>query len=235
MEQLSLGCSMAEFWENPELAVKQLLASLKKYYPLDDVRQPENQGLPSDIQFFDKTTNIFEFDREGLQRFRSQLRDNIKKQYPPDWTAEIFLTKSYLMQNDRLTNAGLLLFGVNPFERFHSSIVNCIVYHGDTLSASREHERIPGNVPNQIIKTRDFIASHIDKVEMPTIDSSFAKTLYSYPMICVREIIANALVHRDYEDDRRKVHVRLFSDRLEIASPGKWQARDLPDNEPKTC
>ena len=41
-------------------------------------------------------------------------------------------------------------------------------------------------------------------------------------MIAVREVIANALVHRDYEPPDSCVHIRLFDDRLEVSSPGTW-------------
>ncbi len=46
-------------------------------------------------------------------------------------------------------------------------------------------------------------------------------------MICLREVIANALCHRDYSLRDRHVHVRIFSDRVEISSPGEWRAKKL--------
>ena len=46
-------------------------------------------------------------------------------------------------------------------------------------------------------------------------------------MICVREIIANALAHRDYENIHRFVHIYLFLDRIEIMSPGNWFDKTL--------
>ena len=51
-------------------------------------------------------------------------------------------------------------------------------------------------------------------------------------MVAVREVIANALVHRNYESSDSNVHVRLFADRLEVSSPGAWQGQELqPDIE----
>jgi hypothetical protein len=46
-------------------------------------------------------------------------------------------------------------------------------------------------------------------------------------MVAVREILANALVHRDYRQGDMCVHVRLFQDRLEITSPGTWTGLGL--------
>ena len=44
--------------------------------------------------------------------------------------------------------------------------------------------------------------------------------LDEYPTAALREALVNAVAHRNYEDASRKVFVRLFSDRIEIASPG---------------
>lgn len=44
--------------------------------------------------------------------------------------------------------------------------------------------------------------------------------LDEYPVSALREALLNAVAHRSYDDASRKVAVRLFSDRLEIASPG---------------
>jgi predicted HTH transcriptional regulator len=44
--------------------------------------------------------------------------------------------------------------------------------------------------------------------------------LDEYPVKALREALINALAHRNYEDATRKIILRLFSDRIEIASPG---------------
>jgi predicted HTH transcriptional regulator len=44
--------------------------------------------------------------------------------------------------------------------------------------------------------------------------------LDEYPAKALREVLINALAHRNYEDATRKIILRIFSDRIEIASPG---------------
>ncbi len=39
-------------------------------------------------------------------------------------------------------------------------------------------------------------------------------------MAALREALVNAVAHRSYDDAARKIAVRVFSDRIEIASPG---------------
>ncbi len=44
--------------------------------------------------------------------------------------------------------------------------------------------------------------------------------LDEYPVRALREALVNAVAHRSYDDATRKIILRLFSDRLEVASPG---------------
>lgn len=44
--------------------------------------------------------------------------------------------------------------------------------------------------------------------------------LEEYPVAALREALLNAVAHRNYDDASRKVFVRIFRDRIEIASPG---------------
>ncbi len=43
---------------------------------------------------------------------------------------------------------------------------------------------------------------------------------YEYPQFAVREAIVNAVCHRDYRLKGRRIEVRMYSDRLEVISPG---------------
>lgn len=41
-----------------------------------------------------------------------------------------------------------------------------------------------------------------------------------YPFKAVREVLVNALIHRDYQIQGSEVHIDMFDDRMEIVSPG---------------
>jgi ATP-dependent DNA helicase RecG len=43
---------------------------------------------------------------------------------------------------------------------------------------------------------------------------------YEYPQFAVREALVNAVAHRDYRLKGRRIEVRMYSDRLEVISPG---------------
>jgi len=52
-------------------------------------------------------------------------------------------------------------------------------------------------------------------------DQARFKQSYSYPQIACREALINAIVHRNYAIQGRGIEISIFSDRLEIASPGR--------------
>jgi hypothetical protein len=68
-------------------------------------------------------------------------------------------------------------------------------------------------VPALIVRARDFIADATRLGEAPTTEGAYAQIAYKYPMIAVREIIANAIVHRDYEQQESSVQIQMYSDR----------------------
>lgn len=47
----------------------------------------------------------------------------------------------------------------------------------------------------------------------------YREDVYELPTQGIRELIANAVVHRSY-NDRGKIQIALYDDRLEVTSPG---------------
>jgi hypothetical protein len=92
------------------------------------------------------------------------------------------------------------------------------------MSSARPPKHIPGSIYSQIRRIFELVLQRIEKREIPINGLVAAQTFYQYPVTCLREIIANALVHRRYDDTDRMIHIRAFSDRIEVVSPGSWSA-----------
>lgn len=45
--------------------------------------------------------------------------------------------------------------------------------------------------------------------------------MHMYPIIAIRELVANALVHQDFDESGMSPMVEIYSDRIEISNPGK--------------
>ena len=58
-------------------------------------------------------------------------------------------------------------------------------------------------------------------------DTGKRKDRTQYPVIAIRELILNALIHRDYSihTDSTPITIRMFSDRFEIENPGGLYGR----------
>src|SRR5690606_41619325 len=53
---------------------------------------------------------------------------------------------------------------------------------------------------------------------------------FAYPLKAVRELVVNAVAHRDYSIQGDGIRLYLFSDRLEITSPGNLPGPVTVDN-----
>ncbi|MCY1136831.1 DUF4062 domain-containing protein [Actinoplanes sp. Pm04-4] len=193
------------------------LAAFLPPEPVVPVAAPASAAAPDAL---DQLTDELDFDPEHIAAFRADLRPERLRMLPAGLSDRQFLESCALMSGGRLTRAGVLLFGRQPERVLPSALVQCTHYLGTDRTAARESEHMHGPIAQQIERARQFIADRTGEGHPA-----------EYPMIAVREVLANALVHRDYEDRERTVHVRLFADRLEISSPGAWAGRDLADDQ----
>ncbi|MGW1680910.1 tetratricopeptide repeat protein [Saccharopolyspora sp. NPDC002376] len=229
VEQLAIQTKVARYCDDPATGLRELRDALAKHFPpvpvelaLESPHRATDQG-----QYLDRRTDLATFDVEALQRFRGEVRREVAARYPAALSPWEFLERAGLWDGSGLTRTGALMFGKVPLSVCSTAMVKCVRYFGQDRAAQREIETFEATVPEQIVAAREFVARHVRRGERPSSDQAEAVVVYDYPMIAVREIIANALVHRDYSVADSCVHVRLFEDRLEISSPGAWLGQDL--------
>ena len=167
-------------------------------------------------------------DDEAIDAYVENLRDEIAKRHN-GLSGRSVLYELGLFDEDPVSRCTYLLFGRRPSDRIGGAYVNCVSYAGDTKNSDRESEIIEGPLQSQIEGAIRFVRERSPRRERPSERGAKADIAYRYPLTCVRELIANALVHRDYSDESRIVHVSLYSDRVEISSPGQWFASDHLD------
>lgn len=118
----------------------------------------------------------------------------------------------------RPRNLALLLFGREPQRRFPGTYTQYEVYPGtDRGTDAAESHWIEGTAIRQAERLLDLLnlAAHeiLDKTDLtePNIER--------FPRRALKEAVVNAIVHRDYEQGQ-PTRVTVFSDRVEILSPG---------------
>lgn len=120
-----------------------------------------------------------------------------------------------LKNNGGYNNAAALLSDRNPIE---SSVVQLIAYADDTVIQIKDRQTLKElSILEQYDYCMDFYRKHINVSEI--IEGPYRETIEEVPLVAYREAIANAILHRDYF---RLVDLRIevFSDRVEIYSPG---------------
>ena len=185
-------------------------------------RKPAPDGQ-EEGQYVDHWTTLTEFDVSVMQSFREQMKEENKRELPETLSGSEFLTALGVRNREGfLSRAGVLLFTRSPHLTLPSAITQCVLYRGSTRADARKPLKLAGPLHEQIAQAYRFVLENIDRQEAPADGTDTAIAHYRYPVVCLRELIANALVHRSYEDFKRNTHVRVFQNRIEIASPGQW-------------
>lgn len=120
---------------------------------------------------------------------------------------------------DRPTVAGLLAFGKAPRTHLPSAYVEAAVYRGIALTSDDlvHSEQIAGRCDAQIDGATAFVERFMLK---PARKPAGREDHPQYEIGAVHEAIVNAVAHRDYSIAGSKIRLFLFSDRLELYSPG---------------
>jgi ATP-dependent DNA helicase RecG len=118
------------------------------------------------------------------------------------------------------TIGGLLMFGKQPQRRLPHSSIMFAVFNGTDLSADLVNKKeILGTLPELIDKTVSLLQLFLPTASLIKGTQREEKELI--PLKVLRESMVNAVVHRDYSLSMQKIQVHVFSDRIEITSPGK--------------
>ncbi len=119
----------------------------------------------------------------------------------------------------RPTAVALLLFGKNPQKFLPNSSVKLARFKGrDVTGLILDRAELYGTLDKIIEDTARFVGRNM-KVGGP-IKGLYREDITEYPIVAVREAIANAVAHRDYGISGQKIALRIFDDRLEVESPG---------------
>lgn len=139
-----------------------------------------------------------------------------------------------VFHNNVPTIAGLMLFGTYPQAYFPQLSVIATVIPGnepgsvgDDGARFSDNRRIEGTLSEQLeatlafIRTNTRVSTTIDQITGQRIDRP------DYPVEAVRELVLNALIHRDYSVHTQgmPIQVQIFSNRLVITNPSGLYGR----------
>lgn len=138
-----------------------------------------------------------------------------------DWQ-EVLLHRGCLLREGpdyQPTYAALLLFGKNPQRWLPNATILAARFPGISFSDEFLRQDIAGTLPQQLRQTDQFLRDNLHEV-VRIVGLAHQKSL-EYPFEAVRELLVNAVAHRDYNQQGDNIHLYLFSGRLEVHSPGE--------------
>jgi ATP-dependent DNA helicase RecG len=131
-----------------------------------------------------------------------------------------------LATDDTLTVAGVLLFSSDPQRFLPESFIRVLRYLGNERgSGARQQlirdEKIEGPIPLQLMKAREIVADAQPRRRALTSDGVFADVPL-VPEDAWLEGLVNAAIHRSYSLAGDHIRIEIFSNRIEISSPGRF-------------
>ena len=111
------------------------------------------------------------------------------------------------------TNAYSMLTNTNGLP----PLIQCAVFKTENRAIFVDRREITGTVQEQIEKALQYV---LEKINMGArFHGIYREDVYELPPDSLRELIANAVVHRSYLEPA-PIQIALFANRLEITSPG---------------
>lgn len=120
------------------------------------------------------------------------------------------------------TVAGFLVFSKDEPQailQFSRYKVRCVRYAGNSVATPiLDNLDVSGTLDKQIDLIYQFILRNIP-LKAKIIGAKRVEE-YEYPPEAIRELVANAVIHRDYLITETYTQVNIFSNRIEISNPG---------------
>lgn len=134
----------------------------------------------------------------------------------------------------RPTLAAILNFGLYPQGLFPQLAITAIVVPGTEIgdiSADgvrfQDNKRIEGTLPAMLSEALSFCKRNMKAQTRVDPKTGMRMDKMEYPIEAIREVVLNALIHRDYSrfTEGTPIQIDFFADRLEIHSPGGLYGR----------
>ncbi len=126
---------------------------------------------------------------------------------------------------------GLLLFGRDPYSYLPQSGIRAVCHFGTEPDyTTRADEELRGPIVPLVTSSGIVLRGLVEKAlnfvqantqaESRVVDGR-SVSRWDYPEEVIREVVVNALVHRDYRIAGTDIMLSIYSGRLEVVSPGR--------------
>lgn len=164
-----------------------------------------------------------DFSRKMIDEYVTKRTERTKRQFNGK-IDELLREIGALTNEGKPTVSGILLFSEYPQHWLPQSSVVFVKFVGKTprgesgLAGYSRREELTGPLPRLIELAWNLVWSEM--AISAVVKGLEREETFEYPQFAVREAIVNAISHRDYRLKGRRIEIRMYSDRLEVISPG---------------
>jgi ATP-dependent DNA helicase RecG len=189
---------------------------------------------------------LSDLDRRRLRDYFARIRQQDVPADEDEAGWQTLLLNTEIMTEEGVTVAGMLLFGTTPNRFLPQSGIDAVAFEGEQKDyAARERASLRGPmtpllaadgsiVENGLAEQAlDFVRRNIPA--SVTLEGARRIERPVYPPEVLREVIVNALIHRDYLLTSTDIELAIYADRLEIISPGRLPNGITPDRMRTGC
>ncbi|MBV6512290.1 MAG: hypothetical protein FMNOHCHN_01787 [Ignavibacteriaceae bacterium] len=178
-----------------------------------------------------KRTPDSEFDHQKRVAFLRDIRnsDRVSK-FIKDKSDEEILSYYFFRKNGFLTNLGILWIGKrnDRASLLYPPAIQVIRYDDKDEKVWKLLLDDNFSNPKELLeKVLNDVPDWQESIEIS--EGMFRKSIPLFPLEVVRELVCNALVHRTYTT-RGDIFINIFTDRMEIHSPGRLPYGVTPTN-----
>lgn len=152
---------------------------------------------------------------------------NLCKEYRKDASTPSLkdLQNEEIVSKDGYAKSGFIMFS-DGYDG-EDSLICCRLWKGKQKTVTvLDHDRFKGALAKVFQQAFSFIERNTKTGWRKTANGG-REEVRAYPKEAVREALVNAIAHRDYSIAGTQIDVDIYSDRIEIVSPGSWL---LPKN-----
>ena len=190
---------------------------------------------------------LADLDRRRLRDYFGRIRQQDVPSDDDDAGWRTLLINTEIMIEEGVTVGGLLLFGKTPSRFLPHSGIDAAAFPGAEKDyAARERAGLRGPmtpllgsdgavVENGLVEQALEFVRRNTPVTATLENDARRVERRTYPPEALREAVVNALIHRDYLLTSTDIELAIYSDRLEIISPGRLPNGITPNRMRTGC
>jgi len=190
------------------------------------ILEKHKEKLEFDVQIATEAI-ISDIDKQRLKWFLRKAKEERNYDIDLETSIKEALDRLNLIQDVKLTNTAILLFGKNPQKFFPQVKIRAGRLKGTEGLDFIDMKVFEGTIPQLRENAMKFIMEHIHHGVFFDANRRYDK--WEYPLRAVEEVLNNALAHRDYFSNA-EVQLSIYDDRIEVWNPGELPKPLTPED-----